>query len=68
MPKQKTRRAAAKRFVIKKSGKVLRRHAKLRHLLEWKSPAQRRRLKRKSVVSPADARRVLAMIPGGASG
>jgi len=68
MPKQKTRRAAAKRFVIKKSGTVMRRHAKLRHLLEWKSPAQRRRLKRKSVVSPSDAARVRQMIPGGANG
>ena len=67
MPKQKTRKAAAKRFIIKKSGTVLRRHAKLRHLLEWKSPGQRRRLKRKSIVSPGDAARVRQMMPGGAN-
>jgi large subunit ribosomal protein L35 len=67
MPKIKTRKAAAKRFEIKKSGKILRRHAKLRHILEWKSPKQHRRLKRKAVVSPTDVRRVREMIPGGAS-
>jgi len=65
MPKIKTRKAAAKRFEIKKSGTILRRHARLRHILEWKSAAQRRRLKRKAVVSSADAHRVRQMIPGG---
>lgn len=64
MPKIKTRKAAAKRFEIKKSGKILRRHSGLRHLLEWKSPAQRRRLKAKVEVSPSDANRVRKMIPG----
>ncbi|OGB89271.1 50S ribosomal protein L35 [candidate division WOR-1 bacterium RIFCSPHIGHO2_01_FULL_53_15] len=68
MPKIKTRKAAAKRFIIKKSGTIMRRHAKLRHLLEWKSTSQRRRLKRKSVVSPADETRIRVMLPGGANG
>lgn len=68
MPKLKTRRAAAKRFEIKKSGKIMRRHTRLRHLMEWKSATQRRKLKRKAVVSPGDAQRVRAMIPGGANG
>jgi large subunit ribosomal protein L35 len=63
MPKIKTRKAAAKRFEIKKSGKILRRHSRLRHILEWKSPKQHRRLKRKAVVSPADVERVKEMIP-----
>lgn len=66
MPKIKTRKAAAKRFEIKKSGKILRRSSGLRHLLEWKTAAQRRRRKGKSEVSTADRERVRKMIPGGA--
>ncbi|MFA4844562.1 MAG: 50S ribosomal protein L35 [Candidatus Margulisiibacteriota bacterium] len=65
MPKIKTRKAAAKRFVIKKSGKIMRRHAGRRHLLECKSATQRRRLKKNAVLSPADVRRVHDMLPGG---
>ncbi|MDD4179894.1 MAG: 50S ribosomal protein L35 [Candidatus Margulisbacteria bacterium] len=68
MPKIKTRRAAAKRFEIKKSGTVMRRHTKLRHILEWKTARQRRRLKQKAVISSADVRRVRDMLPGGANG
>jgi large subunit ribosomal protein L35 len=68
MPKTKTRKAAAKRFEIKKSGKIMRRHAGLRHILEWKSSRQRRKLRRKSELSSADTRRVRDMIPGGANG
>jgi large subunit ribosomal protein L35 len=68
MPKIKTRKAAAKRFQITKTGKILRRHSRLRHLLEWKSPSQRRRLKKKVVVSPSDKRRIREMIPGGSNG
>ncbi|OGC11888.1 50S ribosomal protein L35 [candidate division WOR-1 bacterium RIFOXYA12_FULL_52_29] len=62
---QKTRKAAAKRFEIKKSGKILRRSSGLRHLLEWKSASKRRRLKAKKEVSPSDVRRIHDMLPGG---
>ena len=65
MPKIKTRKAAAKRFRITKTGKVLRRHSRLRHLLEWKSPKQHRRLKKRVTVSPSDQERVRQMLPGG---
>ncbi|MDD5383090.1 MAG: 50S ribosomal protein L35 [Candidatus Margulisbacteria bacterium] len=65
MPKIKTRRAAAKRFRISKSGKIFRRHAKMRHLLECKSPGKRRKLRQGVEVSPTDAARVRAMMPGG---
>ncbi len=68
MPKIKTRRAAAKRFKITKSGKIMRRSSKLRHLLECKSPKQHRRLKGAKLVAPSDQARVLAMIPGGRNG
>jgi large subunit ribosomal protein L35 len=67
MPKMKTRRAAAKRFQIKKSGTVMRRHSNRRHLLECKSGGQRSRLKKNSVVSPSDVERVRQMLPGGAN-
>jgi len=68
MPKMKTRRAAAKRFKITKSGKIMRRSSKLRHLLEWKSPKQHRRLKRSKQVSKSDRARVMSMLAGGRNG
>jgi len=68
MPKIKTRRAAAKRFKITKSGKVFRQSSGLRHLLECKSGKARHRLKRKKEVSPSDRRRVIVMLAGGHHG
>ncbi|MGB9613309.1 MAG: 50S ribosomal protein L35 [Candidatus Margulisiibacteriota bacterium] len=68
MPKIKTRRSAAKRFRITKTGKIMRRHSRLRHLLEWKSAKQHRRLKAPAKVSPSDRKRVLTMLPGGIHG
>jgi large subunit ribosomal protein L35 len=65
MPKQKTRRAAAKRFKITKSGKIKRGHAKTRHLLECKSPKKMRNLRQSGLVSKSDIPRVKAMLPGG---
>jgi len=65
MPKIKSRKAAQKRFRVSKSGKLLRRSSRLRHLLEWKSPRQRRRLKKEKLVSDADQTRVRQMLAGG---
>jgi large subunit ribosomal protein L35 len=65
MPKQKTRRAAAKRFKITKKGKVLRRHSKMRHLLECKSKKKKRSLRKAGIVTPSDIARVRQMLPGG---
>lgn len=65
MPKAKTRKAAAKRFRITKKGKVLRRHSKMRHLLECKSSKKRRRLRKVGLVAPSDVARVRHMLPGG---
>ena len=64
MPKLKTRKAAAKRFRITKTGKVMRRHTRLRHILEWKTARQRRKLKKVAVVSHADTKRIKEMIHG----
>jgi large subunit ribosomal protein L35 len=65
MPKVKTRRAAAKRFRITRKGKVMRRHAKMRHLMECKSKKSKRALRRVGAVSPSDVARVRSMLPGG---
>ncbi len=65
MPKQKTRRAAAKRFKITKTGKVLRRSANKRHLLECKSKKMKCAARKASLVASADIARVKQMLPGG---
>jgi large subunit ribosomal protein L35 len=65
MPKAKTRRAAAKRFRITKKGKVLRHHAKMRHLLECKSSGKKRSLRKAGLVAKADIARIRHMLPGG---
>ena len=44
MPKMKTHRAAAKRYKVTASGKILRRQAGKGHLLQHKSTARKNRL------------------------
>jgi len=65
MPKIKTRRAAVKRFRIIGSGKIMRRGARTRHLLEWKTSRQKRRMGRDVQLSKGDACRVKVMMPYG---
>ena len=67
MPKMKTRKAAAKRFRITGTGKVLRRHARTRHLLEWKNSRQKRALGRDAEVVTGDKKKVRVMMPYGES-
>lgn len=67
MPKIKTRKAAVKRFKISSTGKISRRGAKTRHLLECKSPGQKRRYGSDREVSKSDIERVKVMIPYGKS-
>jgi large subunit ribosomal protein L35 len=62
MPKMKTHSGAAGRFKVTKNGKLLRRHAKLNHMLEKKSPAQKRRLGREVPVAAGDRRNVRRML------
>ena len=45
MPKQKTRRATAKRFKVTKSGKIKMNHAFRRHILTKKTPKRKRGLR-----------------------
>ena len=63
MPKMKTKRAAAKRLKKTASGKLKRFRGWKSHLLEAKSPKRRRRLRKGTLVSPADERRMKALVP-----
>lgn len=65
MPKQKSRRAAKKRFRMTKKGKIKRGHSKMRHLLACKTPKQRGRLRQAGLVSDSDIPRVKQMLAGG---
>ncbi|HEX5567674.1 MAG TPA: 50S ribosomal protein L35 [Streptomyces sp.] len=62
MPKNKTHSGASKRFKITGSGKVMRQRAGRRHLLEHKPSTLTRRLAGKTVVAPADAKRVRKLL------
>ena len=63
MPKQKTRRSAAKRFTVTGTGKLMRRQSGRAHLVVGKKSDRRmRRLKGDAVVSHADTERVGRML------
>jgi large subunit ribosomal protein L35 len=62
MPKQKTNRAAAKRFKISGSGKAVRAHSGLRHGMIGKSRNRKRRLTGTRTVAGADQARVARML------
>ena len=62
--KNKTRRAAVKRYKVTGSGKVMRRKAYKGHLTAKKSPARKRRLRKPALVSKSEtrnAKRLLGM-------
>ncbi|HEV8120242.1 MAG TPA: 50S ribosomal protein L35 [Candidatus Polarisedimenticolia bacterium] len=65
MPKQKTKRGAAKRFRLSANGKIKRSRAYKRHILTSKSTKRKRHLDVDTLVSTADHRRVSAMLPYG---
>lgn len=62
MPKMKTNRSAAKRFRKTGSGKFLRQRAYSSHILTKKSPKRKRRLRKKTLVSDADHKRVRRLL------
>ena len=62
MPKMKTRRGAAKRFKLTKSGKIKRHKAFASHILTKKSTKRKRGLRHATLVSSADERRVKKML------
>ena len=61
--KLKTHRGAAKRFKVTATGKILRMHSGKRHLLGTKPARRMRRLKKLTLVHPADAANVRRMLP-----
>lgn len=63
MPKMKTRKCAAKRFRVTKSGKFKRSRAFGAHLLSGKSPKRRRRFRKSTLIGASDQKRVKAMLP-----
>ncbi|MBI2461901.1 MAG: 50S ribosomal protein L35 [Candidatus Rokubacteria bacterium] len=63
MPKLKTKRGAAKRFKATATGKIKRAKGWASHLLEWKQPKRKRQLRKATLVSAADARRIRRLLP-----
>ena len=63
--KLKTHRGAAKRFRITAGGKLMRMHSGKRHLLGTKAPGRMRKLKKLTLVNPADVAAVKQMLPYG---
>lgn len=63
--KVKTHRGAAKRFKITATGKIMRMHSGKRHLLGTKAAKRMRKLKKLTLVNPADVRSVKQMLPYG---
>ena len=63
MPKIKTSRAAAKRFKKTGTGKLKRNKAFKSHILEHKSPARKRNLRKAALVHKTDKEHVAKMLP-----
>ena len=63
MPKQKTKRASAKRFRVTKSGLIKRAKAYKSHILNKKSTKRKRNLRKGTYVSAADQRNIRELIP-----
>ncbi|MCX7624619.1 MAG: 50S ribosomal protein L35 [Candidatus Sumerlaeaceae bacterium] len=63
MPKQKTKRSAAKRFRVTATGKIKRKKAYLSHILTSKDRKRKRHLRKPTFVSPAEAKNVKKLIP-----
>ncbi|HHZ17290.1 MAG TPA: 50S ribosomal protein L35 [Peptococcaceae bacterium] len=63
MPKMKTHRGAAKRFGLTATGKIKRSHAFTSHILTKKTAKRKRNLRKAAIMSAADAKRVIKLIP-----
>ena len=58
MPKQKTHKGLAKRVKVSATGKVMRKHAGMGHLMSGKTGNRRRNLRQTTGMSSAMARKV----------
>jgi large subunit ribosomal protein L35 len=63
MPKLKTHKGAAKRFKKNGTGKIKRHKANLRHILTSKAKKRKKKLGDAVLVSDADYKKVMRMIP-----
>lgn len=64
MPKQKTNKAAAKRFKMTASGLIKRGKQNRRHILTKKSTKRKRHLRSSSYVSGVESARIKTLIQG----
>lgn len=62
MPKQKTKRAAMKRFTVTGTGKIKRSRANKRHILTKKTQKRKNQLGKSTLVSSADYRRTIKLL------
>lgn len=62
MPKMKTHSSIKRRFKITGTGKVTRYKAFRNHLLEGKSPRQKRNLRGTFIMSPGDVKRIKRLL------
>ncbi len=62
MPKMKSIKAASKRFKRTGTGKFKRNKAYSSHLLKCKSTKRKRNLRKSTIASPSDAKRIEKMI------
>jgi large subunit ribosomal protein L35 len=62
VPKQKTKRAAMKRFSLTGTGKIKRSRANKRHILTKKTTKRKNQLGRSALVSSADYRRTIKLL------
>ncbi len=63
MPKMKTKKSAAKRFVVRPGGTVKRGQAFKRHILTKRATKNKRQLRGSTEVHAADIKSVRAMMP-----
>jgi len=63
MPKMKTKKSAAKRFLVRSSGSIKRGHAFKRHILTKKTTKSKRQLRGMETIHKSDIGRVRDMMP-----
>jgi large subunit ribosomal protein L35 len=62
MPKQKTRRGAAKRFKLTGTGKIKRNKANHRHMLIRRSKSTKRKMRKYGILDRTEKRKVRRML------
>jgi large subunit ribosomal protein L35 len=62
MPKQRTRRSAAKRFTLTGTGRIKRNKANHRHMLIRRSNSAKRKMRKAGLVDSSEDKRVRRML------